>query len=93
MRLLGRNGLFYAENLAIQVRDICLQLRHAEQVERRRDQQFAGRAGEFFLRNCHKTILTDGWRGFHTPAKVDLRDARAQMCAFQAHRLVTIKGI
>jgi len=92
MRLFGRNGLFYTGNLALQRRDIGFELDHAEPVQHGRDQQFLRRAGEIFLRKCHKTILTDGWRGFHTPRKVTC-EPQAHSFPFQAHRLVTSEGI
>ena len=84
MRLFRNNSLFYAGNLGIQVADIGFQLGHAEQVKRRGNQQFLARAGEFFVWICHGMILTDGWRGLHTPRKMILRTASERLCPFQA---------
>ncbi len=38
VRLFGRNRLFYAGNLSVQVADIGFQLGHAEHIQRRGDE-------------------------------------------------------
>jgi hypothetical protein len=60
MCLFRRDRLPHPENLAFEVGNIGLKLRHAEQVKRRGNQNFFCRRGPIFVRICHIITLTKG---------------------------------
>src|SRR5271165_6496292 len=92
MGLFGGDRLTHAGDLLLQRGDISGQLFHPQHVQNGRGKQFFRRARQIFFWKCHKTILTEGWRGFHTPRKFNLRGPRAKLSAFQAAAPETVKG-